>query len=299
MSMSSAAHVKEHLEQFGLTGKIPEHIAVCGWLPVVTAFVKWRVNALTTWWDDKIKKTFLSQMIADIFVMQADPVNGTWCISRQDVTVWIDASSLTTGVVVKSNGAVAEDATWLWPVCEGKHINLAELDAVLRGINLALQLKVKTIHLWTDSTCVHCWISDTLSRQTRVRTKAPSEMLIRCWLATLRKLAAEYELDIDMELVKFHDNQADQLTRVPWQWLEEIRIVCTVAEELDVAGVKQMLYFVKLFNTRVPRAAVQAMVRDCREYQSIDPALVHWKPGRLDVSENWSRVEMDVTHFGN
>ena len=43
--------------------------------------------------------------------MQADPVHGTWCISRQDVTVRVDVSLLATGVVVGSNGAVAEDAT--------------------------------------------------------------------------------------------------------------------------------------------------------------------------------------------
>ena len=112
-------------------------------------------------------------------------------------------------------------------MCEDKHINLAELDAVLQGINLALQWKVKTVHLRMDSSCMHHWVSDTLSRQTRVHTKAPSEMLIRCQLAIMRELATEYELDIDVGLVKSHDNQADQLTRVPRRWLEEI---CTVAE---------------------------------------------------------------------
>ena len=127
-----------------------------------------------------------------------------------------------------------------------------------------------------DSACVHCWVLDTLSGQTRVCTKAPSEILIRCWLATLRKLAAEYELDIDVGLVKSHDNQ---LTRVPWQWLEEIRTVvepqktaCRAAENVACiqamhrssrhSGMKQTLYFVKLVNSRVPRAAMQVVVRD-------------------------------------
>ena len=97
-----------------------------------------------------------------------------------------------------------------------QHINLAELDVVLRGITLALQWKAKTIHLQTDSACVHRWVSDTLSGQTRVHTKTPSEMLIRHWLATLRELAAEYELDIDVMLVKSHDNLANQLIRGPY-----------------------------------------------------------------------------------
>ena len=56
---------------------------------------------------------------------------------------------------------------------------LLGLDAVLRGMNLVLQWKAKTIHLWTDSACVHHWVLDTLSGQTRVCTKATSKMLIR------------------------------------------------------------------------------------------------------------------------
>ena len=115
-SVCSAACVKEHLEQFGLTSKIPEqlrhgtcvlglqvwkeqgkqqwycgrelstfpsvltrcvifslcgkltgHFPVCGWLHVGTAFVKRKVNALKTGWDDEIKDPLLSQMIANIF----------------------------------------------------------------------------------------------------------------------------------------------------------------------------------------------------------------------------------------
>ena len=113
---------------------------------------------------------------------------------------------------------------WLWKVMKpwDKHINLAKLDMVLRSINLGLQWKAKTIHLQMNSACLHHWVSDTMSRQTRVHTKAPSEMLIRHWLAILGELAAEYELDINVGLVKSHNNRADQLTRVPRRWLEEI-----------------------------------------------------------------------------
>ena len=127
-----------------------------------------------------------------------------------------------------------------------------------------------------DFACVYRWVSDTLSGQTRKCTKASSEMLIRHCVATLRELAAEYELDINVGLVKSHDNWADQLIRVPQWWLEEIctvagpkETVFTVAEKLDVAhveaihqfrrhpGVKRMLYFVKLVNPKVPREAMQ------------------------------------------
>ena len=199
-------------------------------------------------------------------------------------------------MVVESNGAVAEDVSWLQLIREDKHINLALLDAVLRGINLALPWKAETIHRRTDgrmdSSCMHCWVSDTLFGQIRECTKAPSEMLM-CRLATLRELATEYELDINVGLVKSHDNRADELTQIQWQWLEENHTVAepketmyAVTEELDVAriqdthqssghpSVKRTQYFVKLVNPRVPRATVQTVVRDCRECQSIDLAPV-------------------------
>ena len=114
---------------------------------------------------------------------------------------------------------------------------------MLRCINLVLQWKVKTIHLQMDSACVHHWLLDTLSGQTSMSTKAPAEMLFRHWLTTERtgcRIWAGYWC-----VVKSYDNQADQLTRVPWQWLEEICTVvepketgCAVVEELDVAHIQ-------------------------------------------------------------
>ena len=60
--------------------------------------------------------------------------------------MWIDASSLATSVVVESGESLIEDACWLRPAREDKRINLAELDAMLRGINQALQWKVTVLH---------------------------------------------------------------------------------------------------------------------------------------------------------
>ena len=47
-----------------------------------------------------------------------------------------------------------EDACWLQPENDAQHINLAEQDAVLKGINLVLQWQCKVLHMKTDScTC--------------------------------------------------------------------------------------------------------------------------------------------------
>ena len=71
--------------------------------------------------------------------MQDDPVWSDWCINGNELTVWVDASSLAVGVALENNGSIIEDACWLWPENDMLHINLAELDVTLKGINLALQ----------------------------------------------------------------------------------------------------------------------------------------------------------------
>ena len=304
---------------FSVCGRLTGHFPVCGWLRVATAFLKRRANAVTTGWDDEVEDPPLRRMLEEIIVRaaQIDPTHGDWCVNGRDVTVWVDASSLATGVAIEYGGAIVEDASWLRPVHSDQHINLAELDAVLRGVNLALQWKARVIHLRTDSACVQRWILDTLSGKTRIRTKAASEMLIRRRLSTLHELAAEYGLTIDVVLVRSHANRADPLTRVPQRWLDAIRKeteptepVCAASiEELDPGrirtihrscghpGVKRTLYFARLVSPKVSKAAVREVVRDCEECQSIDPAPVRWRTGRLDVCENWSRVGMDVTHL--
>ena len=122
---------------------------------------------------------------------QKDPAQGDWSVGGREVTVWIDASSLATGVVVESGELLIEDACWLRLAHEDKHINLAELDAMLRGINQALQWKATVLHLKTDSACVHRWVTDALSRKVRIRTKAASEMPIRRRLSTIKELIVE------------------------------------------------------------------------------------------------------------
>ncbi len=90
------------------------------------------VNGPTTGWDDETRDPMLRRMLDEIMMRssQTDPAHGDWCADGQEVTVWVDASSLATGV------AIEYDASWLRPVHADKHINLAELVAVLRGTAL-------------------------------------------------------------------------------------------------------------------------------------------------------------------
>ena len=78
-------------------------------------------------------------------------------------SVWVDASSLAMGVAFEVNGGIMEDACWLQPENDARHINLAELDTTLKGVNLALQRQAKLLHIITDSVCTHWWITDALT----------------------------------------------------------------------------------------------------------------------------------------
>ena len=71
--------------------------------------------------------------------MQDNPMQGNWCVNGNKITVWVDASSLAMGVALEDNGSIIEDTCWLRPENDMQHINLAELDATLKKVNLALQ----------------------------------------------------------------------------------------------------------------------------------------------------------------
>lgn len=51
-------------------------------------------------------------------------------------------------------GVVMEDGAWLRKADDHAHINVAELEAVLKGINLCLKWGLKEITVRTDSATV-------------------------------------------------------------------------------------------------------------------------------------------------
>ena len=59
--------------------------------------------------------------------------------------VWCDASSLGIGVAVQIGKVVVENAAWLRKRDDVAHIKLAELEAVVKGLNLAIKWGVTTI----------------------------------------------------------------------------------------------------------------------------------------------------------
>ena len=216
------------------------HRTVCGWTRAATGTIKRRASAVTKGWDDETTDDLLVRMVKETIarVKQDDPAKGDWCVQRDELNVWVDASSLAIAVLMEKDGAAIEDACWLRPTNDAAHINLAELDAVMKGVNLALQWKVRKLLIHTDSLCVYHWISDTLTSKARVRTKAASEMLIRRRLETIRKLVTEYNLSVDAVLVTSNCNLADRLTRVPQRWYNAMKKEAGLVPLLCAASVE-------------------------------------------------------------
>ena len=220
---------------FSWCGRLVAHLPVCGWLRPAVAWLKRRVNELTKGWDDVIEDSSLAGQMDAISARLAadDPARGVWCVEGERAVVWTDASSLATGVVVElPDGGAIEDACWLRKD-ESAHINMAELDAAIRGVNLAVAWNMREIELRTDSATVYKWVDDAVTGRARLRTKAHGEMLIRRRVDTIRQLTAELGLSLSVVLVRSADNRADALTRVPREWLSS-EAVSTVSADSGV-----------------------------------------------------------------
>ena len=262
-------------------------------------------------WDDKVTDVPLTTTITEVVttVRQEDLMRGKWCVDGPELDVWVDASSLATGISLEHDGTALEDASWLQKERDMQHINLAKFDAVLKDVNMALMWKVTILHFHTDSACVHKWITDTL-------TEKASEMLIRQRLDSLASLVKEYRLSVDAVLVKSEHNQADSLTRVPQGWFDLLKKavkppyhasavfpskhdfdwIRSIHHRNGLSGIRQTLYFVRQVDPMVSKASVRAVVRNCEKWRLIDPPPMHWPRRKLDISDTWSRVGMDVTH---
>ncbi|XP_067940503.1 uncharacterized protein [Watersipora subatra] len=265
------------------------------------------VSQLAVWYCGDLSELYTR-------VCQEDPVRGPWHVRpKGSVVVWTDASSLGLGVTVEVDGSIVEDASWLRNESDHSHISVAELEAVGRGVNLAIAWVFKTFTLAVDSLTVVNWMSNTIDGRNRVRTKSAAEM---------RDTITEYGLSVTMRLVPTVENKADRMTRVPKKWLGHRGMSGGEAESMAAAiftgktfgdavwaahlphqlGVKRTLYFAQQVHSDLTRERVKRELAGCEACQCVDPAprgenLV--ETGSLAVEGNWCRVAIDVTHYGS
>lgn len=199
---------------FSICGRLVGHYPVCGWLRVACSYVKRKSEGKL--WDDFIgdeARAMIREVVSR--VRTEDPVRGLWKVAvTEEGKVWCDASSLALGVALEIDGVIVEDATWLRKAADSSHINVAELEAVLKGVNLALKWDLRSIKIMTDSATVLGWLNSILTGDCRVKVTGLSEMLVKRRLSIIKDLITEYRLVVEAFYVESNKNKADSLTRV-------------------------------------------------------------------------------------
>ena len=312
----------------GVLGRWLGHFPVAGWLRMACAFLQRCASSDTDSWDQPVSGETMEKLrqVEKRMRDEGDPVRGKWPVHRESpITIWADASSLAIGVRLEIGGDIVEDAAWLRAESDSAHINRAELDAVIRGINLALRWGPRKIRVMSDSKTVCGWLNALIHKSHNVRTRSLGEILIRRRLDTLKEIIEVERLDVSVEYVRSAENLADSLTRVPKAWLKE-SIRPTGASAAGITGlegptdsdeIKASLKDIKKiheqchfgvertlelarqrFGLGVSRKSVRKVVSRCQECARIDPAVnIRWDHGRITASEVSERWAADITHF--
>lgn len=75
------------------------------------------------------------------------------------------------GKVYYTNGVIIEDSCWLRPIKNTQHMNVAELDTVLRGVDIVPKSLAMVLHVKTDFLCMYHWLTDVLIGNSRLKRK--------------------------------------------------------------------------------------------------------------------------------
>ncbi|XP_076036030.1 uncharacterized protein LOC143021987 [Oratosquilla oratoria] len=190
--------------------------------------------------------------------------------------VWCDASSIATGVVLEIGGVVVEDGAWQRKKDDYHHINVLGLDAVIKGVNLALKWGLREIEIRTDSATIAGWMNSVLTAEKKVRTKGAADVLVKRRRGIPRELIDELGVKMRVTQMPSRMNKIDALTRVKKIWLEvpeeqaEKFEVC-VAGPLCVKalhgiyhlGVDRSLFLVRKVDPNITKEEVRRAVRAC------------------------------------
>ena len=218
---------------FQWCGRIIGHYPVCSWLRPHCSYLKRLANPSQRGWDSQIPKA-VEKLCRDLEAQIAagDPVHGKWSIesSLPEWNLWCDVSNLAVGVVLEQGGEVIEDRCWMRPKSEHRHINVAELDAVIKGLSMCVDYNLKSVTVKTDSKTVHGWLKSLLSNVCRVKVRGLYEALVRRRLEIVEDVVSSSGLHVNVEWVATDKNHTDCLTRVPTAWLREGKVEETATD---------------------------------------------------------------------
>ena len=163
---------------FSLCRKLVGHYPVARCLQIACSFVK--KSCESNAWDSFAGSVAIQKLRKVLSCLDIDdPVKGIWSASSGKLNVWCDASKVAYGIALERKNQIIEDGAWLRKADNGIHINLAELNAVIKGVNLAMKLGARDITIFTDSATVYSWLSSFLKKDKRIRVSGLSKMLVK------------------------------------------------------------------------------------------------------------------------
>ena len=238
---------KTKRELFSVCGTLTAHYPVCGFLRMSCSWLKRLASSYP--WDKELPSrvaTLCKQLISR--VKETDPAHGLWSVSADEmVRVWCDASEYGIGVVLESDRTgVIEDGSWLRKPADTRHINVAELEAVMKGIALASKWGFKKLKILTDSKTVLGWLRQVLNNTYRVRVGGLYETVIKRRLEIITDTLTCCAMEASVDYVASADNKADEMTRVPQNWLQKLELPviasgniqdCVHTQQIDILDV--------------------------------------------------------------
>ena len=104
---------------------------------------------------------------------------------------------------------------------------MAELEAVIKGLTLAVSWGLKELVLITDSQTVFGWLSALLNNTQRVKVSGLHEVVVKHRLQIISDTIDASGLSVSVECVPTRSNLADKLIRVPekylFRWKAQVR----------------------------------------------------------------------------
>ncbi|XP_067949585.1 uncharacterized protein [Watersipora subatra] len=258
-------------ELYSICGKYIGHYPVAMWLRVACSYLKREINAYG--WDDEVLSNVKKKIEEiDNSMHRHDPVTGQWKVpASENDKVWCDASSLAIGACVEIDNRIVEDA---------------------------------------NSATVFGWVKFVLQDCKRPKLSGLSEILVKRRLNLLNDLISEYQLVLQITVIKSEDNKADELTRVPHKLLQ--KRVCAVnltisgsiegklhdLHEAHHLGADRTWYLAtERWGPTVKKKDIEKVVKHCHVCKRVDPAPAHWETGQVEAESDWYRLATDVTHY--
>ena len=200
---------------FAFAGRATGHAPVAGWLRPTCSLLKRAATRSTGESWDAVVPDEVREAAEEILRLMrvADPVQGTWAVPTDGVIeAYSDASESALGAVLRIGGRVVEDGCWLTDPQIARHINLHELDAAIKTLQLASRYGRRRIHLYMDSKAAFGWVRQVVQGERRLRVKGMNETLVLRRLGVIRDMLAEFET-FELSWLPSEENPADALTR--------------------------------------------------------------------------------------